>query len=579
MDQKPTIPEPVRPESVSSYQAQRARKLADIKAARRMDALSLYESLPNQDEFHRNKAWQRVCRGGNRAGKTACCAVECARVALDRDPYKKYPPGPKLIYLIGYDQDHIGRVFHRVLFRKGLFKIIRDEATGMWRAYRPSQDSHRENEAYPSPPLIPPEMIAEEPGWGNKKERVFTVIRLTNGTEIRAFSSKAEAPQGDPVDYIWIDEDIDDESWVPELQARLSDKKGRLVWSAFPQSANDALYTLSQRAAEEAELGREPPDVHEVVLVYSQNPFIDAEQRRLRLADFASMSPEELAARDRGQFLTDSILMYPMFHPRTHGAPQFYDGETPSDFELALKDGQVPAEWSRYLSIDPGFTTAAVLFFAVPPPFKYGDHVLLYDELYLRQCTADMLANAIAQKQIGQHFRGFVIDERGSRQSNAGSGMDVKEQYSRSFRAHRVESELTGNSFISGSDDRQARASMVRTWLSIRPDGTCKFRYLTGRCPNFEKEITQKYRKNQLKDKTFEDVASAKAGLKCHAMAAFEYMAAYEPRYAPPRKPKSQYSPIYQAHLNELKQAKARNGSGVSLGVGNGRYSEGTSNV
>ena len=558
---------------LTTHKADRVRNLAKMAAARKIEALRLYEPLPTQAYFHESLAPQRIVRGGNRAGKTLCAAVEVARAAMHCDPHEKYPHRPLLIYCIGFDQDHIGRVFHRVLFRAGLFKIIRDEATGEWRAFRPWVDAAREKEAKLAPPLIPARAI-EDIGWTNKKERILSVVRLKNGTEIRFFSSKADPAQGDPVDLVWPDEDLFDDTWIPEMQARLSDRKGRLIWSAFPHSKNDALVTLSARAEEEAQLGRVPPDVHEIVLTYSQNPFIDEEQKRLRRADFAAMSEEELAARDRGEFLTDSVLMYPHFDIRIHGAPaDAIDEEFDTPLDKCLrgirKGEHLPADWCRFMSIDPGHSVCCVLFFAVPNP-RFGDHVLLYDELYLRQCDPDKLGKALSEKCSGQSFYAFVIDEHGSRITEAGSGQTIKQQYSAAFRKHRIESQVTNHGFIPGSDDREGRSMKARQWMTVRDDGTIKFRILKDRCPNFIREVPR-YRKD-IKDKVVLDVASARCARECHAMAAFEYMVAYGPTYHTPKKTKSQYSWGYQAFLDDEKRIREQSGGrdGIWLGAGKG---------
>jgi len=46
-------------------------------------------------------------------------------------------------------------------------------------------------------------------------------------------------PQGFQADLVHIDEDINNERFVGEMQARLSDRKGRFVWSdVTPEKAS-----------------------------------------------------------------------------------------------------------------------------------------------------------------------------------------------------------------------------------------------------------------------------------------------------------------------------------------------------
>ena len=112
----------------------------------------------------------------------------------------------------------------------GAFKVIKDDATGKDRAWNPNDpaDKAREAEARPAPPLIPERYIDGEPAWTDKKNKVFSRITLTNGNVICAYTAKGDVKQGDPVDLIWIDEDIVYPEYINEYRARLSDRKGRL---------------------------------------------------------------------------------------------------------------------------------------------------------------------------------------------------------------------------------------------------------------------------------------------------------------------------------------------------------------
>ena len=211
----------------------------------------LFEPQEQQKAFFESNATVRLVRGGNRSGKSICTFMEFARVARGLDPFNKFPKNrPLLMYVIGRDADYIGRVAYRLLFKPGAIKIILDEKTGHWRSYRPwAEDKERSHEAVDAPPFIPPECI-DPKGWAfeNKAERVFSVCRLNfgeghpmNGTEIRAFGSRSEPAMGDPVDVVLIDEDIDNEAWAIEMEARLSDRKGRMWWGACPQLQNNVM--------------------------------------------------------------------------------------------------------------------------------------------------------------------------------------------------------------------------------------------------------------------------------------------------------------------------------------------------
>lgn len=544
---------------LSSAQAERLQHAVAEIATRKTESLRLYEPQPVQEAFHKSKASERVLRGGNRSGKSTAGFVEFARAALSRDPYKKYPTNrPLLMYTIGFDADHIGRVIHRMLFRAGAFRIIRDLDTGEWRAFRPwdEMDAARIDEAKPAPPLIPPRYIAAF-AWDKKHERVFSCCTLHNGTEIRAFSSKAEPAQGDPVDVVHIDEDLDNEAWVGEMQARLSDLKGRMFWTAFPHSKNDALVSLSERA--EKERNNPKPDVEEFVLTFSRNRYIDEEEKHKRLK---AWSPEERRARDAGEYTFDSVLMYPNFSMAIHGAPRD-DRENDAVDEAA--SGTIPDDWCRYMVVDPGHTVCAVLFAAVPPP-NVGDFVFLYDELYLTRCDAEKFGNHVAEKVAGNVFQAFIIDDHYSRMTQPGSGKTVKHSYTEALSARGVRSVQTGSGFLGGSDDVRGRCEQVRIWMNIRGDGTTKLRVKRGQLPNFEAEA-KTYRK-KMRDNVVLDEPIQKHN---HLMDCVGYLAAYDPKYVAPKRASVRKSPALQLFESwREKRARRESRPFVHLGVGAG---------
>lgn len=551
-------------DGMTTEKRERFESLVAQQATRKIEALRIYEPLPEQERFHRSRATERVIRGGNRSGKSLATFVEDARAATGTDPHGKYPNGNMVIWIICYEERNIGRTAHRLLFRPGAFKMIRDLGSGQWRSFRPweASDKDREKEAKPAPPLIPPRMI-ESISWQDKGRRIFSLVRLKNGSEIYAFSSGGEPPQGDPADLIHIDEDLKYEHFVPELEARLSDRKGRLIWSVFPHSKNDALCKLCDRAEDQKD--RDNPDVEEFHLTFSGNAHIDADEKRKR---FEGWDEDERRARDLGEFLNDRILVYPNFDIETHGCPQNCDPwghslpEQPWEIDRKLKGKLIPPDWTRYMVVDPGHSVCAVLFAAVPPP-RYGDHVVCYDELYLRNCDLEKFGRAVADRASGQRFYAFIIDDHGSRIRTALSGKTVRQQYSECFRDRGVESQVTGYGFIPGSDDVQGRISAVRGWLAIRDDGTTRLRVLRGCCPNLEKEFMA-YKK-RIVGGIIGDEPVAKNN---HLMNDLEYLAAYDPRYHAPVMSEAALSPAYREFQLLMKELGRGRDETIHLGPG-----------
>ena len=505
---------------ITQFQKEELKNLQSELTSRRLESLRLYRPTPQQEEFHRCQASERLVIGGNRSGKSLCTFVEDARAATGQDPYNKYPKKDGNLVIIGKDWRHIGMVAYALLFKAGAFKIIRDKTTGEWRAYDPENDAADHALAKPAPPLIPPRLIKSQ-SWVLKSANYIQKAELHNGWTIWFFSSEGTPPQGFQTDVCHIDEDVDSEQWVPEMQARLADRKGRFYWSAMPHSKNDALIGLKERADSPAQLERENPDIVHFKLRFLDNPHIDDDEKRKSIERWSAIGSDVLRMRAEGDFVTDSILVYPNFHMGVHG----YDRD-----ELPQKD--IPRNWCRYAVVDPGHAVTAVLFAAVPPS---EDMILVYDQLYIRQCNAVIFGEQFASK-IRDPFHAFIVDMHGGRLRDIGSGKLPVEQYSEELAKRNIRSEITGSSFLAGCDDIAARCEATRTLMHIRPQGSPKLRVLRNAVPDLEREIKRyKKRVNYIGGTSVvTDVPNTKG--EVHLCQCLEYLCAYNPQYHTPPK-------------------------------------------
>ena len=444
--------------------------------------------------------------------------MEDARCVTNQDPYNKYPESGTLV-IVGKDWKHIGITVVPLLFRAGAFKIIKDESTGEWRAYDPVKDSHRRDEAKPAPPLIPPRLV-KSTSWVLKSANYMQLCVLHTGWEIHFMSSEGEPVQGFQADRVHIDEDINNENWVPELQARLVDRKGKFCWSAMPHSTNNALLGLKERADESEQAHGEKSNIRQFRLRMLDNPYLDSEEKQKSLERWAALGEDVLRMRSEGDFITDSILCFPNFDMRIHGMDR-----------SELPDGQIPHGWTRYVAIDPGHAVTAALFMAVPPDEAFW---LCYDQLYIRQCNATIFGEKFAEKTRDWHFHAFLIDAHGGRLRDIGSGRLPTEQYTEKLIHHGIRSQITGSSFLAGCDDIGARMESTRIALHIRPTGTPMLRVLRGSCPDLEREI-KRYKKlvNYIAGTA---VVTDKPNTRgeVHLCQCLEYLCAYRPGYHQP---------------------------------------------
>lgn len=524
---------------MGDYQRANLLALQTELSSRKLESLKLYRPTVLQDEFHRCTAAERVVIGGNRSGKSLSTFVEDARAATGQDPYGKYRDRDGLIAIVGKDWKHIGLSVYPLLFKAGAFKIIRDLDTGEWRAFDPSRDKGREAERKPAPPLIPPRFITGMT-WILKSARYISRCDLVTGWQIHFFSSEGDPPQGFPADIVHIDEDLNNEEFVGEMQARLIDNKGRLYWSAMPHGKNDALTGLLERADAAEEAAIDNPNIRKFVLPMTANPHIDDEEKQKAIERFAALGEDILRMRVDGIPNSDSILVYPTWNPAVHHLDR-----------SALPNGVVPNDWCRYVAIDPGHSVAACLFAAVPPD---DSMILIYDEMYLRNASAVMFANEL-EKRANQVFHTFIMDMHGGRLTDIGSGVSAVQQYSDQLRQRNIRSETTGSSFLAGCDDVMARTTAVRTALHIRGDGQTRLKFLKGAVPNLEREMKRyKKRVTYVNGVTVVTDRPNDRG-EVHACQCLEYIVAHNPRYHKPSAP-AEPEPWYVKWIKRQNEAK-----------------------
>lgn len=579
--QLPSPPEPPPPPLAdtrpplgpSPLQISEYRRLVKEALLREMEALRLYQPLPIQREFHQCRARTRLLRGSNRSGKTLSAAVEVASAVLNRDQYGRYPARDGRCYVVGRDEKHLGEVIYRKLFRPGAFRMIRDLGTGKWRSYRPweSSDAARKKESKPAPPLIPHRQI-QSLTWKSKGDNVPAKVTLQSGWEIDFFSSLGKPPRGSDLDLVWLDEEIVESEWYPEMSSRLMDRGGRMIWGATPQAGTDRLYELHQKCEAGWEAWQKvsfhpdlEPDHREFLILLADNPHIGAKEK----ADLeADLTEAEALVRIGGQFSIEASKVYPEFNPKAHALDYF----------------DIPPHWTRYAVVDPGRQVCAVLFAAVPDPedafpFAVGedgeavmqqvgedDYLFLYDELYIQNCDAVAFADSMRQRCRDQEFEAFICDLHGARITDIGYGQSVAQQYQAELAKRGVTSHATGSGFLWGCDDPKARVEAVRTRLRVRKCGfpTVMAVSLHDKLPNLKWEIERyRYKRtNGIATDTPEDRG------RVHLMACLGYLAAYGPKFVARVRPKNRLAPAYASFLRRRARGQ-KDGAQASRNFGN----------
>lgn len=553
-----------------------------IEAAnRRKEALQVYKPQVQQIPFHTSTANERVVRGGKRSGKTVCAAMEFASLVtgipmLGADgvpmPLKhriSQPTDPLLFWVIGYDSRHIGETIFHKLFKPGLFRIIQDEVTNQWRVFNEvdPRDRVRFAESEPVGPAIPPRMVKEESWvWENKNENYFKSVELTNGARIHAYISSTLHPkQGDAVMGIWIDEDIQRAAHLKEWQDRLTTLNGWLIWSAWPHGANPALVGMLQRAKEELEEKPERPTIEAFKLVMTDNEYISEEGKENAIARMGS--DDEIARRNEGELLMDQLVMYdfmPAIHlvnPIDHAKPQ--DAKQVIE-QIIGRYGELPADWTRYLSIDPSNTRTAVLVGTVPPPewlgCRFGDLLVIERELVGRRMLAIDLARAVAQMIGFWRLEAMVMDQNAGRQTHAGRGETTSQLYEEAFATVGIEAHVGKSSFIPGCNEPQKRYALVRNRMRVSPFGTAQLLFVENKTVYTQREFLSYTKKTTDVDGELQ-IFDEPANPRVHdCMAGLEYLVAYVDErfrlgnaFVAPSSYVNQGSPAYQYFMQNIK--------------------------
>lgn len=492
------------------------------------DGLEIFRPTSYQEPVILAKATEHLVQGGTRSGKSTIVAALIAAYARNRPitfsdgskhniREKAWANRPVVVWLVGLQLSHIGQTLYRLLRQPGAYDCVQDPVTGKLRAWQPGvvpgDDKIGPDGRVPAPPLIPDEEVINET-WENKAEHKLTSMTLRNGSMIYAFASTAKVKRGDPVNILWIDEEIQFSEYYSEWQSRLSDRKGRLYWTSWPDLKTPALLRLCDRAktqAREVARGeRKTADVVRFTFVGSNSPFVDKDEIRKRSEGW---SEAERLARDFGEFPTEGILAYPEFSEDLH-VVDYGDNDDMNDRVTDVMrrlNGTVPDDWSVDLILDPGTTSPAVLWCAIPTP-DYWDcgmpYYIVYREMNIPRIDARDMALRIRAIEPTRTYARFIIDKKAGAQTPMGFAHRVAYQYSQEFRAVGVRNVATGFEFMPSEHVWAVRTLKLRAWMRGRVD--CprpQLRIYARSCPKLIdqlKSIRKMLRRDEVQDKIAE---------------------------------------------------------------------------
>ncbi len=553
---------------VTSLEAAALKELSD----RQNMALRIFRPLTHQEPaFEQPRPKYMMIGGANRGGKTVTAAALTSGVALDeritfldgteveaRMPWQK---GKVLtIWLICFDQRHIGDVLYPALFKPGLFQVVYDPDIKSLRTYNPDKDKHLKPRGAPA--FIPPRYI-ESISWESQADKVFNRVTVKDPAtgktlaNIHAFSSKGDPPAGRAVDFIFIDEALAKSNYVGELQTRLLDKDGQLVWASWASEDSEDLTRFNAMIDENIAKGN---GVAKRVLLYmADNTMLG----KKAIADLrAGLSEEEWLQRSQGILPGEKLRMYPFFDKSIHTA--VIDGEEEDRLSqvMRINDGIPPNTWTKTMVVDPGTSHPGVLFCAVPPP-EFGDYMVAYQEIYPGRADQMQLAKIVAKEATGQKFYRFLIDRRAGRQQTMGLMNDTRvvDAYSRAWEHFKLECSLTKHNFLFASDDVGGRQTILLEWMHATKTPFPKLRIYAPRCPKLcdqlrkvKKRVVQREVNDERKARGEHDLVDC-----------LEYFAASHPRHIPVKPSIQDGSLGYQRYMKKF--GNKTNRATVTFGI------------
>lgn len=530
----------------------RLRLLLEEKKRRSVDTARVLTLTDKQKAFIENPARIRLALGSNRAAKTSMALLDAALIVCGWHPVRTFKRGYHgRLYFVGKDAKALGEVFYRKLRGWGEFKIIKDKETNQWRSYNENVEPERAEEAEMAPPLIPDRFIHPDIKKGSAfrsfktKELKKLVVKNDLGQiwHLDFFTSEGEPPRGANIDGVYFSEEIENPEWYNEMRMRLTDRRGFLVWDAAQQDGSDALAELESRADREMSLPN--PTVWKCRWSMYDNPYLPIQAIEDAKRDLTS--EDEIRVRIYGESATNKIRCFPEFSAVTHAFKRQW-----------LPKGHIPLDWTRYMGFDPGYETAAAVFFAVPPT-SYEFHpslVLAYDEIYLWGKAVEEHVEAMRRKMEGQSIYEFIFDDTQSRKHES-TGVTIRDQYLRVMRQLGVQSEKNGVGYTPGYDDRDAGAEIVRSALRRQVNGMPKLMILEDTCPNLVNELRSLKRdktKSKYRGVMYKDAPAPNQA--AHSYDATRYVLGARPVYHPPRKGKNPRDVRYEQYLRSMKREK-----------------------
>ena len=302
-----------------------------------------------QLEFHKCPKKNRWVFGGNRSGKTECGAVEVVYMARGCHPYRE--------------------------IKKSTTGWVVSLSTQVQRDVAQQKILHYLN----------PDWIEDVVMLSGRKDNCangvidYILVKNVFGTiskiGFKSCDQGREKFQGTSLDYVWFDEEPTYDIYV-ECRMRVLDKNGDIFATMTPLKGMTFVYDdiyMNQYNDE---------NVWYEFMQWDDNPYISEEAKN---AMKATMSQDELRARQYGEFIDAGGRVYPEFDENVNVIEPF----------------EIPFEWQDKISIDPGLKNPlSCHWYAV----DYDGNIYVVAEHYEREKDIDYHSSKIHEISNSLHW-------------------------------------------------------------------------------------------------------------------------------------------------------------------------------
>lgn len=384
--------------------------------------LNRYKPHAKQIEFASDQHKHRLYVGGNRSGKTVAGVIEDIRYLKGEHPYRKVPEAPVRGRVVGVD------------FASGIDKILLPQFA-QW----------------------VPKSLLKNGSWDDSYSKDRRVLTLDNGSfvEFMSYDQDLQKFAGTSRHFVHFDEEPP-ELVYDECRARLVDTNGDWWMTLTPVEGMEYIYEQVYLPGKEGH-----PQFGVVEVEMSDNPYLE----RSAIEEYlSSLTPEQRAIREKGQFIQVGGAVFKDFNRLDHTIPV-------NDFKLTRKH-------RVFVSIDYGWRDpTAILWHAV----AQDGTITTFDEHYKNHMTIAEHAevfHAINKKWGIEPY--MVVGDPALAQTNGVKGTSYQQEFN-----------LNNMNVIIDIIPRQIGVGLnkMQQYIKINPKTGKPFWQITDDCQNLINEL------------------------------------------------------------------------------------------